>query len=70
MKFFKKKGVAIAVLVLAILASSVIGISKRPVKDPAVGPELDTSLSTAYLKNYVVDEADVFSKETEDLPQP
>lgn len=65
MKFFQKKGVAIAVLVLAIIASSVIGISKKPTVQEAVGPKIDDSISTAYYEGYIVDEAGVLSAKTE-----
>ena len=42
MKFFKKKGVAIAVMVLAIVLSSAYGIYKRPdVTVPEGGEKLD-----------------------------
>lgn len=65
MKFLKKKGVAVAVLVLAILVSSVIGISKKPVVEPGIGPELDETISTAYYETFIVDEAGVLSAKTE-----
>ena len=55
MKFFKKKGVAIAVMVLAIVLSSAYGIYKRPdVTVPEGGEKLDESLSTAVFEQYVV----------------
>lgn len=48
MKFFKKKGVAIAVMVLAIVLSSLYGLYKRPeVTVPEGSDKLDESLSTA-----------------------
>ena len=48
MKFFQKRGVAIAVLILAILASSAWGLHKAPVvSTPEGGEKLDPSLSTA-----------------------
>lgn len=47
MKFFQKRGVAIAVLILAILASGAWGLHKAPSVDLATsGEKLDTSLST------------------------
>ena len=67
MKFFKKKGVAIAVMVLAIVLSSAYGIYKRPdVTVPEGGEKLDESLSTAVFEQYVVDQADILSSKTED----
>ena len=67
MKLFKKKGVAIAVMVLAIVLSSAYGISRRPaVSVPDGGAKLDASLSTAVFAQYVVDQADILSPETED----
>ena len=58
MKFFKKKPVAIAVMVAAILLSVVLGqVTKPAVVTPEGGVKLDESLSTAYFKEYVVDEA-------------
>lgn len=65
MKFFQKKGVAIFVLVIAIVLSSFIGIGKKPVVEPGKGPEIDDSLSTAVFEQYIVDEADVLSAKTE-----
>ena len=45
MKFFQKRGVAVAVLVLAIIASSAWGLHKAPaVTTPSGGEKLDTSL--------------------------
>ena len=66
MKFFKKKGVAIAVMVLAIVLSSAYGVYKRPdVTVPEGGEKLDESLSTAAFEQYVVDQADILSSKTE-----
>jgi len=65
MKFFQKKSVAIAVLVIAIALSSVIGLSKKPVVEPGIGPEIDDSLSTAVFEQYIVDAAGVLSAKTE-----
>lgn len=66
MKFFKKKGVAIAVMVLAIVLSSAYGLYKRPdVAVPEGGTKLDESLSTAAFAQYVVDQADILSGKTE-----
>ena len=68
MKLFKKKGVAIAVMVLAIVLSSAYGISRRPaVSVPEGGTQLDESLSTAAFAPYVVDRAQVLSDKTEEM---
>lgn len=67
MKFFQKRGVAIAVLVLAIIASSAWGLHKAPVvSTPEGGEKLDTSLSTAAFEQYVQDDADLLSGKTEE----
>lgn len=67
MKFFQKRGVAIAVLILAILASSAWGLHKAPVvSTPEGGEKLDSSLSTAAFTQYVRDEADILSDKTEE----
>jgi len=65
MKFFRKKGVGIAVLVLAIIVSSVIGIGKKPTVQEAVGPKLDESISTAYYEGFIVDNTGSLSDKTE-----
>ena len=67
MKFFQKRGVAVAVLVLAIIASSAWGLHKAPaVTTPSGGEKLDTSLSTAAFEQYVQDDADLLSGRTEE----
>ncbi len=67
MKFFQKRGVAIAVLILAILASSAWGLHKAPVvSTPEGGEKLDPSLSTASSEQYVRDDADILSDKTEE----
>ena len=67
MKFFQKRGVAIAVLILAIVASSAWGLHKTPaVSTPEGGEKLDPSLSTAAFTQYVRDDADVLSDKTEE----
>ena len=67
MKFFQKRGVAIAVLILAILASGAWGLHKAPVvSTPEGGEKLDGSLSTAAFTQYVRDEADILSDKTEE----
>ena len=66
MKFFQKRGVAIVVLILAIVASSAWGLHKAPVvSTPEGGEKLDASLSTAAFEQYVRDEADILSDKTE-----
>ena len=67
MKFFQKRGVAIVVLILAIVASSAWGLHKTPaVSTPEGGEKLDPSLSTAAFTQYVRDEADILSDKTEE----
>ena len=67
MKFFQKRGVAIAVLILAILASGAWGLHKAPVvSTPEGGEKLDPSLSTASSEQYVRDDADILSDKTEE----
>lgn len=67
MKFFQKRGVAIAVLILAIIASGAWGLHKAPaVSTPEGGEKLDPSLSTAAFTQYVRDDADVLSDKTEE----
>ena len=66
MKFFQKRGVAIVVLILAIVASSAWGLHKAPaITTPTGGEKVDTSLSTAAFEQYVRDEANVLSDKTE-----
>lgn len=66
MKFFQKRGVAIVVLILAIVASSAWGLHKTPaVSTPEGGEKLDPSLSTAAFEQYVRDEANVLSDKAE-----
>lgn len=68
MKFFQKRGVAIVVLILAIVASSAWGLHKTPVvSTPEGGEKLDPSLSTAAFTQYVRDDAGVLSDKTEEL---
>lgn len=67
MKFFQKRGVAIVVLILAIVASSAWGLHKTSaVSTPEGGEKLDPSLSTAAFTQYVRDEADILSDKTEE----
>ena len=67
--FFRKKGVAITVMILAILFAGVYGVnhkpaqSQQPESDPAA---LDTSLSTASYKKWVVDDGNILSAKTEE----
>ena len=67
MKFFQKRGVAIAVLILAILASSAWGLHKAPVvSTPEGGEKLDPSLSTAAFEQFMHDDAGILSDKTEE----
>ncbi len=67
MKFFQKRGVAIVVLILAIVVSSAWGLHKAPAITAQTGGEkLDTSLSTAAFEPYVQDDAGILSKKTEE----
>lgn len=67
MKFFQKRGVAIAVLILAILASSAWGLHKAPVvSTPEGGEKLDSSLSTAAFEQFMHDDAGILSDKTEE----
>lgn len=66
MKFFEKRGVAITVLIIAVVLSSVWGIGKRPVIDvPDGGSPIDETLPTDAFERYVVDDADILSDRTE-----
>jgi len=66
MKLLKNRGVAAAVLVAAILLSSLYGLSKRPPDEPhAAEPALPENLSTAAFEPYIVDQADILSSDTE-----
>ena len=67
MKFFQKRGVAIAVLILTILASSAWGLHKAPVvSTPEGGEKLDPSLSTAAFEQFMHDDAGILSDKTEE----
>ena len=67
MKFFQKRGVAIAVLILAILASSAWGLHKAPVvSTPEGGEKLDPSLSTAAFEQFMHDDAGILSDKAEE----
>lgn len=66
MKFFEKRGVAVVVLILAVILSSVWGISKRPVIDvPDGGRPINETLPTEAFEQYVVDDAGILSDRTE-----
>ena len=68
MKLLKKKGVAITIMIAAILLSSLYGLSKRPqVEVPEGGGALNESLSTAAFTPYLVDQADVLSSSQEEV---
>ena len=65
-KLFQKKSFAVAVLVLAILVSSAVGLSKKPkVETPQGSVALDESLNTAAFSQYIVDDAKILSDKTE-----
>ena len=66
MKFLQKKSVAVTVMVLAILFSSIYGIVNKPiVPTPEGGTKLDEYLSTSAYIEYVYDGAQVLSVKTE-----
>ena len=67
MKFFQKRGVAIAVLVLSIAAAIVIGQAKKPAVTelPSGSAPLDQSLPTAAFEPFVLDNANILSQKTE-----
>lgn len=66
MKLLKNRGFAAAVMVLAIVLSSLYGLSKRPaVETPEGGRALDEGLSTGALERYIVDDAGILSDQTE-----
>lgn len=68
MNFFKKRPVAVVVLVLAIAAGILLGQLKanRAPAPPSTGETaLDTSLSTAAYETWIWDEANVFSSTEE-----
>ena len=66
MKFFEKRGVAVVVLILAVVLSSFWGVSKRPVIDvPDGGRPIDETLPTEAFEPYVVDNAGILSDRTE-----
>lgn len=68
MKFFEKRGVAVAVLILAVVLSSVWGIHKRPaVEVPDGAAPIDQNLPTGGVEPYVVDNADILSDRTEEM---
>ena len=58
MKFFKKQGVAIAVMVLAIVASVFIGISKGPTDTVAPEPDYQAGQNAYELSNLPIAEYD------------
>lgn len=68
MKFFQKRGVAITVMVLCIVAAIAWGQHKKPaVEILSGGTQLDQSLSTTAFTPYIIDEANVLSSDTEEL---
>ena len=65
MKLLKNRGFAIFVLIAAIVGSSLYGLSRKPaVNMPEGGIPLNESLKTAYVDQYLVDEAKLFSGST------
>lgn len=68
MRLLKNRTVAVIVLIFVIVLSSLYGLSKRPeVTVPDGAAALDESLSTAWLNQYVQDNADVLASKTEKL---
>ena len=66
MKFFKKRGVAIAVMVLAIVLAIGIGRLKAPGGAPVPDtPALDQSLDTTYYERFIYDQAGVLNSSAE-----
>ena len=66
MKLLKNKAVAVVILIAVVVLSTFYGLSKKPaVEAPEGGITLDTSLSTAYYEDFIVDEANVLSSSTE-----
>ena len=66
MKFFQKRGVAVAVMLLCILASIAWGQHKKPAVEVLDGgAALDETLPTAHFARYIADEAGVLSGKTE-----
>lgn len=67
MKLFQKRGVAIAVMVLCVLAAIAWGQVKKPSVELLEGAQpLDMSLPTGSYTRYIVDEANVLSGKTEE----
>ena len=67
MKFFQKRGVAVAVMALCIVAAIAWGQHTKPAVEILDGAQpLDRSLDTSYLTTYIIDSADVLSDKTED----
>lgn len=68
MKFFEKRGVAVVVLIIAVVLSSVWGIQKRPVIDvPDGGSPIDETLPTQAFEQYIVDDAGILSDRAEKM---
>ena len=67
MKLFRKRGVAIVVMLLAIAAAIAIGQAKKPVIEILDGgAALDNSLSTSQYEPFIIDKAGVLSGKAED----
>ena len=68
MKLLKNRAVAVAVLIAAIVLSSLYGLSKRPeVIVPEGAPALDENVSTAWVDPYILDNAHILSFRTEKM---
>ena len=66
MKLFQKRGVAVVVMVLCIVAAIVWGQHTKPAIEILSGAkELDQSLDTSYVTPYIIDSANVLSAKTE-----
>lgn len=66
MKIFQKRGVAVVVMVLCIIAAIAWGQHTKPAVEILSGAkELDQSLDTSYVTPYIIDSANVLSAKTE-----
>ena len=66
MKLFQKRGIAVVVMVLCIVAAIAWGQHTKPVIEILNGAkELDQSLDTSYVTPYIIDSANVLSDKTE-----
>lgn len=65
MKFYQKRGFGVVVLAAAIALASVWGLTRPVDPTPEGGKTLDTSLPTAAMEAYILDEAKLLSDRTE-----